>query len=82
VWNGDRRIALGTSEWALLLALAQHREAISAEELLTSVWGTDYAGELPFLRLWTERLRINVGDDPKQPQIILGDETSGYRLVE
>jgi DNA-binding response OmpR family regulator len=82
VWNGDRRIALGTSEWALLLALAQHQDAISAEELLTSVWGTDYAGELPFLRLWTERLRINVGDDPKQPQIILGDETSGYRLVE
>jgi two-component system KDP operon response regulator KdpE len=81
-WNGERRIALGTSEWGLLLALIQQEKVVAADELLTSVWGEDYAEELAFLRLWTERLRINIGDDPDDPQILLGNEVDGYRLAD
>jgi two-component system KDP operon response regulator KdpE len=81
VWNGERRLALGTSEWGLLLALLHVESSISTADLLDRVWGKDYVDEVAFLRLWADRLRTNLGDDPKQPRIVLDDE-NGYRLVK
>ncbi len=80
LWYGDRKIALGTSEWALILALAEVEGPISASDLLASVWGEDYRSELPFLRLWINRLRANLGDDPSNPRIVVGNEETGYFL--
>ena len=34
-WNGDRKLALATNEWNLLLALAQAEEAVEAKQLLS-----------------------------------------------
>jgi two-component system KDP operon response regulator KdpE len=82
VWNGDRRVPLGTSEWGLLLALCQVDGTISPGDLLAGVWGEDYRDELAFLRLWTNRLRGALGDDPRKPHIVLGDEQTGFRLAE
>jgi two-component system KDP operon response regulator KdpE len=80
IWRGDRKVALGTSEWALIIALAQSEEPMSAPDLLATVWGEDYRTELPFLRLWIDRLRAALGDEPSKPELILGDETAGYFL--
>ncbi|MGE0687186.1 MAG: winged helix-turn-helix domain-containing protein [Dehalococcoidia bacterium] len=80
LWNGEKKIALGTSEWTLLLALAQVEGPISASDLLASVWGEDYRNELPFLRLWIRRLRANLEDDPDHPRVIVGNEETGYIL--
>lgn len=80
LWNGERKIALGTSEWTLLLALAQAQGPLSGPELLASVWGEEYRSELPFLRLWIKRLRANLEDDPSNPTVVVGDESTGYSL--
>jgi DNA-binding response OmpR family regulator len=81
VWKGEMKIALGTSEWGLVLALARARETMSATDLLTTVWGDDYAGETNFLVLWIHRLRVNLGDDPQNPELVLGNVDEGYRLA-
>jgi DNA-binding response OmpR family regulator len=80
-WLGERHVALGTSEWALVLALAQTEEVVPAGDLLAMVWGEEYRNEIAFLELWTERLRMNLGDDPVNPRILLGDEHTGYSLA-
>jgi DNA-binding response OmpR family regulator len=81
VWNGERKLAVGTNEWGLLLALARSTRVMQARELLTTVWGDEYAEELQFLVVWMNRLRVNIGDDPLHPAIVLGTPEEGYRLA-
>jgi DNA-binding response OmpR family regulator len=80
VWKGDQKMALGTNEWALLMALATESNTFQAPELLTMVWGGEYAGETKFLTTWIQRLRENLGDDVHSPHMILGDLSQGFRL--
>lgn len=87
VWKGEMKMALGTNEWGLLLALAKathlrEGEGISAAALLTTVWGEEYAPETQFLALWIDRLRKSLGDDLKDPWLVLGDIAAGYRLAD
>jgi two-component system KDP operon response regulator KdpE len=81
VWKGEMKITLGTNEWGLLLALARSSGAVSPHDLLTGVWGDEYAGEMQFLELWINRLRVNMADDPSDPTIVLGDIEKGYWLA-
>ena len=81
VWKGEMKISLGTNEWGLVLALARSPVTMSAVDLLTTVWGEEYANETNFLVLWIDRLRVNLGDDPSHPKLVLGDIEEGYRLV-
>ena len=76
-----RQVFLGTTEWSLLLALANSPDPVLAAELLTEVWGRDYVKEERFLRVWIDRLRANLGDDPGKPSIITGDMQSGFELA-
>src|SRR5215213_5573239 len=55
VWRNDQKLALGTTEWALLLRLASAAGALSAEELLSSVWGEEYVNEPQLLTIWIDR---------------------------
>jgi two-component system, OmpR family, KDP operon response regulator KdpE len=81
VRRGGVTAALSTSEWGLLLQLAKAEGVLSSGNLLTGVWGDSYAEESHFLRLWIDRLRTDLGDDPKNPAIILGDIESGFHLA-
>lgn len=78
---GDARLALGTTEWVLLLALARQEGRVPPRELLVQAWGEEYAEENRFLEIWVNRLREHLMDDPKDPQVILGDAESGYYLA-
>ena len=80
-WNGERKLLLATNEWNLLLALAQSERVIPADDLLTKVWGPNYAGQMRSLDTWIGRLRVNIGDDPQNPSVILGDTTRGFWLT-
>jgi len=82
VLKGDMQITLGTNEWGLMLALMRAPGAVSANELLTTVWGDSYADETDFLVVWMNRLRVNLGEDPERPEIVLGNNDEGYRLAE
>jgi len=82
VWKGEMKIILGTNEWGLLLALAAVNGAITANDLLVEVWGENYAGEIAFIKAWIDRLRVNLGEDPQHPEIVLGDVDKGYWLPD
>jgi DNA-binding response OmpR family regulator len=78
VHRGDQKMALASAEWGLLLLLAQKAGRAMPEELLTQVWGHEYKQETDYLDLWIRRLRVNLGDDPSYPSVVLGDLTQGF----
>jgi two-component system KDP operon response regulator KdpE len=83
VRRAGREVQLTTNEWALLFALASHRprtQPVSAKDLLTAVWGGDYAHETRYLEAWIRRLREKLEHDPQAPRLIVGDAERGYLL--
>jgi len=66
-------------EWLLLSELARNiGRLMTYEELLTSVWGTEYRGDLQLLRTWISRLRRKLEDDPSAPRLIRTIPKAGY----
>jgi two-component system KDP operon response regulator KdpE len=45
------------------------------------VWGTEYAEETHYLRVYIGQLRHKIEADPTHPHIILTEPGIGYRLV-
>jgi two-component system KDP operon response regulator KdpE len=83
VRRARREVPLTTNEWALLYALATHRHRahpMPASDLLTAVWGADYAHETRYLEAWLRRLRDKLEEDPASPRLIVGDVENGYTL--
>jgi DNA-binding response OmpR family regulator len=73
-------VPLVAAERSLLKVLsANPGQPHSLEDLLVGTWGEEYRGDKDYLRLWMERLRQKVEQDPEDPRLILEDER-GYRL--
>jgi two-component system KDP operon response regulator KdpE len=49
--------------------------------LLHDVWGPEYGRETQYLRVFINRLRRKIEDDPSHPQYIVTEPGVGYRLV-
>jgi two-component system, OmpR family, KDP operon response regulator KdpE len=49
--------------------------------LLTSVWDASYGAETQYLRVFINRLRHKIEDDPAHSRYILTEPGVGYRLV-
>ena len=63
VWVDEELIDLTTTEFDLLLVLAEHRGmVISREQLLEKVWGTSYFGELRVVDVHLGHVRQKLGD--------------------
>ena len=54
-------------------------KALSREEILDSVWGRDYFGELKIVDVNIRRLRIKIEDDPTNPTFITTVWGYGYK---
>ena len=62
------RIRLTQVEYAIVkLFMDNPGKALSREEILSSVWGKDYDGELKIVDVNIRRLRLKVEDDPQNP---------------
>ena len=76
-----RPIDLTPTEYRLLETLARraHR-TVSAETLLSEVWGPEYAGEVEHVKhyIWTLRSKIEI--DPGDPKHIITERGFGYRF--
>lgn len=72
---------LTRTEWRLLhqLALNPGRVMLNVE-LLSKVWGPEYAGDLQYLRVWVSRLRRKLEEDPSHPRLIKTKQGIGYLL--
>jgi two-component system alkaline phosphatase synthesis response regulator PhoP len=63
VWDDDELIELTSTEFDLLLTLAEHRGMVlSREQLLEKVWGHDYFGEIRVVDVHLGHVRQKLGD--------------------
>ena len=77
--NGTR-IRLTQVEYAIVkLFMDNPGKALSREEILSSVWGKDYNGELKIVDVNIRRLRLKVEDDPQNPTCITTVWGYGYK---
>ena len=76
---GDRRLELRPREFDLLAALARDPGVVwSRDDLLSSVWGTDFPGETRTVDVHVSELRRKLSDDGPPIETVKG---VGYRLV-
>ena len=74
------RIRLTQVEYAIMKLFMQNPgRALSREDILASVWGRDYDGELKIVDVNIRRLRIKIEDDTANPTYITTVWGFGYK---
>ena len=77
--NGNR-IRLTQVEYAIVKLFMQNPgRALSREDILASVWGREYEGELKIVDVNIRRLRIKIEDDTANPTYITTVWGFGYK---
>ena len=77
--NG-KRIKLTQVEYSIMKLFMQNPgRALSREDILTSVWGRDFDGELKIVDVNIRRLRIKIEDDTANPTYITTVWGFGYK---
>ncbi len=77
--NGER-VRLTQVEYSIIkLFMDNPGRALSREDILYSVWGRDYFGELKIVDVNIRRLRIKIEDDPTNPTYITTVWGYGYK---
>jgi len=75
-------VHLTATEYRLLEELMRHAgRTLPHRYLLQQVWGPEYGHEASYLRVFVQRLRQKLGDDPAHPRYIQTDWRIGYRFV-
>ena len=75
-----KRIKLTQVEYAIMKLFIQNPgRALSREDILTTVWGRDYDGELKIVDVNIRRLRIKIEDDTANPTYITTVWGFGYK---
>ena len=77
--NGQR-VKLTQIEYSIMkLFMDNPGKALSREDILNSVWGRDYYGELKIVDVNIRRLRIKIEDNPTIPTYITTVWGFGYK---
>ncbi len=77
--NGER-IRLTQVEYSIMkMFMDNPGRALSREDILNTVWGRDYFGELKVVDVNIRRLRIKIEDDPTNPTYITTVWGYGYK---
>ncbi len=75
-----RRIKLTQVEYNIIkLFMDNPGKALAREEILDTVWGSEYFGELKIVDVNIRRLRIKIEDDPQNPNYITTVWGFGYK---
>jgi two-component system KDP operon response regulator KdpE len=81
VLRGEQEVRLSATEYLLLAELARHEhEVMDYRTLLHRVWGPAYGDERHYLRVFIQRLRLKLEDDPAHPEVIQTVPGRGYRF--
>ncbi len=81
VWLGDQPVYLSATEYRLLLQFSHNiGKILTAEDLLTSVWGPEYREDKEILWVTIARLRQKVEPDPHTPRHIVTRSGLGYLM--
>lgn len=82
VTKRGENINLTHREFELLHYLAQHiGQVINRENLLQTVWGYDYFGDVRTVDVTVRRLREKIEDNPSHPQWLITRRGVGYYLA-
>lgn len=77
--NGQR-IKLTQVEYTVMKLLMENPgKALSRDEILETVWGSDYFGDVKIVDVNIRRLRLKVEDDPQNPTYITTVWGFGYK---
>ena len=69
-------------EFEVLAFLMRHaNKVVTHRLLLAEVWGPQYEGETQYLRVFINRLRRKIEEDPSHPRVIVTEPGIGYRLL-
>jgi two-component system KDP operon response regulator KdpE len=75
-------VPLTAKEYALLRLLVSHRgKVLTHKQVLRDVWGPNAEDKTHYLRVYLDRLRRKLEDDPKQPRHLKTVLGVGYRFV-
>ena len=82
VYKDDQELQLSTREFDLLSILMKSAgRALSREELLSEVWGSDWIGDQRTLDVHVRWLRLKIEEDPASPRFIQTVRGHGYRFA-
>lgn len=82
VFKGEKEIQLSAREFELLTTLmSQAGRAVSRDELISQVWGTDWSGDPRTLEVHIRWLRLKIEDDPTVPRFVQTVRGYGYRFI-
>lgn len=81
VSKAGRPVHLTPKEFDLLhYFMSNPGKPLAHSRLLTAVWGSEYGGELEYLRTFVRQLRKKLEDDPSHPVYLLTEMWFGYRF--
>ncbi|HTA42329.1 MAG TPA: response regulator transcription factor [Bryobacteraceae bacterium] len=81
VTKASQTVHLTPKEFDLLqYFMSNPGKPLSHSRLLTAVWGSEYGGELEYLRTFVRQLRKKLEDDPSQPTYLVTEMWFGYRF--
>jgi len=81
VWIGEQPVSLSATEYRLLLQFSHNiGKILTAEDLLTGVWGPEYKAEKEILWVSIARLRQKLEADPHSPKHIVTRSGLGYLM--
>jgi len=79
VYRDGETIDLTSTEFKILAALLREQgRVLSPRELVTEVWGSEYAEETGYVRRYVWHLRRKLEPDPSNPRYILNERNIGY----
>jgi two-component system KDP operon response regulator KdpE len=75
-------VHLTPTEYKLLTLLIHHAgKVLTHRQLLVEVWGSAYATQTHYLRVYAAQLRRKLEVDPTRPRYLLTEPGVGYRLA-
>jgi len=78
--KNDTRIEVTQVEYMIMKTFLENPgRAMSRDEILKAVWGSDYYGDLKIVDVNIRRLRLKIEEDPAQPHYICTVWGFGYK---
>jgi two-component system KDP operon response regulator KdpE len=83
VTKNNQSIKPTPTEFNLLQYLVSNEgKILSHRALLEKVWGEEYTDATDYLKVYIQRLREKLEDDPANPRILLSERGVGYKFVK
>lgn len=81
VFVNSREVQMTAKEYELLTFLASNPDIVfTKEQLLESIWGVDFYGELATVPVHIQKIRKKIEKDPSNPEFIETLWGTGYRF--